>query len=83
LDGKIHELGPRGCGPRQPGPPWTGSHCREPELIGALPPAPLAIKVAGRGAEEEEGSMGIPVPDTPGLERWWSSSEMMVKAAVD
>jgi hypothetical protein len=32
---KIHGLGPRGCGPRRPSPPWTSGHCRVPELIGA------------------------------------------------
>jgi hypothetical protein len=58
LDGKIHGLGRRGCGPRRPGPPWTDSHCREPELVGARPPAPPVVEVAGRGAEEEEGSTG-------------------------
>jgi hypothetical protein len=35
FSGKIHGLGPRGCGPRQPSPPWTGGHCSVPELIGA------------------------------------------------
>jgi hypothetical protein len=30
------------------------------------------VEVAGRRAEEEEGSMGVPVPGSPGLRRWWS-----------
>jgi hypothetical protein len=50
LGGKNHGLGPRGCGPRQPGPLWTGGHCHEPELIGAQPPAAPVVGVAGRGA---------------------------------
>jgi hypothetical protein len=58
LDGRIHRLGPRGYGPRRLSPPWTGGHRREPELIGAQPPAPSVVEVAGRGVEEEEGSMG-------------------------
>jgi hypothetical protein len=47
LDGKIRGLGPRGCGPRRADPPWTGGHCREPELIGARPPTPPVVEVAG------------------------------------
>jgi hypothetical protein len=47
LDEKIHGLSPRGCGPRRPGPPWTGGHCRMPELIGARPPVALVAGVAG------------------------------------
>jgi hypothetical protein len=47
LDGKIRGLGPRGCGPRRPSPPWIGGHCREPELIRARPPAPPVVEVAG------------------------------------
>jgi hypothetical protein len=58
FDGKICGLSPRGCGPRRPGPPWTGSHCRVPELIEARPPAASVAEVAGRGAEEGKGSTG-------------------------
>jgi hypothetical protein len=71
LDGKIRGLVPRGCGPRRPGPPWTGSQCRVPD------------EVAGRGAEEEEGSTGVPVQGPPGLRRWRSSGATMVKAALE
>jgi hypothetical protein len=80
--GKIRGLGPRGCGPRRTSPPWTGSNCREPELIGAWPPAPTAVEVAGRGVEVEEGSMGVPVLGSPGLRRWWSGGTTTVKAAA-
>jgi hypothetical protein len=82
LDGKICGLGPWGCGPRRPNPPWTVSHCREPELIGAWPLAPRAVEVAGRGLEEEEGSTGVPVLGSPGLGRRRSGGAMMVKAAA-
>jgi hypothetical protein len=70
LDGKIHGLGPRGCGPRWPNPPWTGGHCRVPELIGARPPTAPVAKVAERGVEEGKGSTGVPVLGSPGLRRW-------------
>jgi hypothetical protein len=83
LHGKIRGLGPQGCGPRRPGPLWTGSHCREPELIGARPPAPPVVEVAGRGVEEEEGSTGLPVPVSPGLGRRRSNTAMTVKVAVE
>jgi hypothetical protein len=82
LDGKICGLGPRGYGPRRPGPPLTGSHCREPELVGAQPLAPPVVVVAGRGAEEEEGSTGVHVPGSPGLGRQWSSDAMTMKVAA-
>jgi hypothetical protein len=80
LDRKIRGLSPRGCGPRRPGPPWTGGHCRELELIRARPPAPPD---AGQGAEEEEESTGVPVPGSPGLGRWQSGGATMVKVAVE
>jgi hypothetical protein len=76
LDGKIHGLGPRGYGPRQPGPPWIGGHCREPELIGAWPPAPQVVEVAGRGAHSK-------VPGSPGLGRRRSGDATTVKALVE
>jgi hypothetical protein len=40
-----------------------------PELIGAQH---LVAGVVGRGAEEGKGSMGVPVPGSPGLRRRWS-----------
>jgi hypothetical protein len=82
LDEKIHGLGPWGCGPRRPGPPWTGSHCRKPELVRAWPLAPPAVEVTRRGVGEEEGSTGVPVPGSPGLVRRRRGSTMMVKVAV-
>jgi hypothetical protein len=41
------------------------------------------VEVAGRGAEEEEGSTGVPVPGSPGLGRRQSGGAMTVKAAVE
>jgi hypothetical protein len=82
LDGKIRGLGPRGCGPHRPGPPWTGNHCREPDLVGAWPPAPPAVEVSGRGAEEEEGSTGSSFRAHQGSERRWSGGATTVKAAA-
>jgi hypothetical protein len=38
--------------------------CADPVHRG---PVPLAVEVAGRGAEEEEGSTGVPVSGSPGL----------------
>jgi hypothetical protein len=69
-----------GKGPRRPGPPWIGSHCREPEFVRARPPAPPVVEVAGRGAEEEEGSTRVPVSGSPGLRRRRSGGAMTVKA---
>jgi hypothetical protein len=82
LDGKIRGLGPQGCRPRRPGPPWTDSHFREPKLIGGWPPAPPAVEVTGRGAKEEEGSTGVPIPGSPGLGRQRSGGTTMMKAAA-
>jgi hypothetical protein len=69
-------------GPRRPGPPWTGDHCRVPELIGARPPAALVAGVAGRGAEEGKGSTGVPVLGSPGLRRRWSGGASVNRAPV-
>jgi hypothetical protein len=77
LDRKIRGLGPRG-------------HCRELELIRARPPPPPAVKVAGRVAEEEEGStMTVKVVMEEQLEEWmagrpfiWSEGERGSRAAA-
>jgi hypothetical protein len=79
---KIHGLGPRSCGPRRPSPSWIGDHCHVPELIRARPPAALVAGVVGRGAEEGEGSTGVPVPGSPGLRRWRSGGASVVKAVA-
>jgi hypothetical protein len=53
-----------------------------PELMGARPPVALVARVAGRGAEEGKGSVGVPVPGSPRLERRRSSGALTMKAAV-
>jgi hypothetical protein len=82
LDGKIRGLGSRGCGPRQPSPPWTSGHCQVPEVIGARPPVAPMAGVAGRGSEEGKWSTGVPVPSSLGLERWRSGIASVVKAVA-
>jgi hypothetical protein len=82
LNGKIYGLGPRGCGPCRPSPSWTSGHCLMPELIGARPPAALVAGVAGRGADEGKGSMGVPVLGSPGIRRRRSGGVSVVKAVV-
>jgi hypothetical protein len=41
--------------------PWTGSHGRPRELIGAQPLATPGLKVAGEGAEDGESGSGNPL----------------------
>jgi hypothetical protein len=41
------------------------------------------VDVAGRGAEEEEGSTGVPVSGSPGLRRRRSGGTTMMKAVVE
>jgi hypothetical protein len=40
------------------------------------------VEVVVRGAEEEEGSTGVPVPGSPGLRRRWCGGATTVKAAL-
>jgi hypothetical protein len=82
LDGKICGLSARGSGPRRPGPPWTGGHCRILELIGAQPSAAQVAGVVGRGAEEGKESTGVIVSGSPGFGRRRSGGASAVKATV-
>jgi hypothetical protein len=55
---------PRVCGPRRPGPPWTGGHCHARELTEARPPvAPVpesSDQRAGEGKDRQASStMGL------------------------
>jgi hypothetical protein len=79
---KTRGPSPRVCGPRWPGPPWTGGDGRPREFAGAWPPATLGLKVTGEGVGEEEGSTGVPIPGSPGLGRRWSGGAMAVKASA-
>jgi hypothetical protein len=53
-----------------------------PELIGARPLATLVARVARRGAEEGNGSTGVPVQDSPGVGRQRSGITSVVKAVA-
>jgi hypothetical protein len=79
---KTRGPSPRVRGPRRPSPPWTGGHGRPRELARARPPATPRLKVTGEGAGEEEGSTGVPILGSPGLERRRSSGATTVKAAA-
>jgi hypothetical protein len=52
-----------------------------PELIGARPPSALVAGVAGRGAEEGNGSTGVPITGSPGLGRQRSGVTSAMKVA--
>jgi hypothetical protein len=51
---------------RDSGPPWTGGHCRSPELAGAQPPAAPVPESSDQGAGERKGG---PVNSKVGLPR--------------
>jgi hypothetical protein len=48
-----------------------------------MPPAPPVVEVAERGAEEEDGSTGVPVPGSAGLGRRQSGDATTVKATME
>jgi hypothetical protein len=52
-----------------------------PELIEARPPSALVAGVAGRGAEEGNGSTGVPITGSPGLGRQRSGVTSAMKVA--
>jgi hypothetical protein len=52
---ETHGPSPRVRGPRRPGPPWTGGHCRAQELAGARPPAAPVPKSSDRGVGKRKG----------------------------
>jgi hypothetical protein len=53
-----------GCGPHRPSPPWTGGHCRVPELVGA------------RKGEHEGGASAVKAAAGRALVRVTRGSEM-------
>jgi hypothetical protein len=58
--GKTRGPSPRVRGPRQPGPPLIGGHCRAQELAGARPPAAPVPESSDRRGGGEEGRVGKP-----------------------
>jgi hypothetical protein len=56
---------------------WFSLVCSVPAEV-----SPEVVEVAGRGAEEEEGSTGVPVSGSPGLRRRWSGGASTVKAVA-
>jgi hypothetical protein len=66
-----------------PDPPWTGGHCRARDLTGAWPSAAPVPESSDQVVGEEEGSTGVPISGSPGLERRRSGGAMTVKAAVE
>jgi hypothetical protein len=62
---------PRVRGPRRPGPPWTGGHCRARELAGAQPPAAPVPESSDREEGERKGGPANSMAGLSWLGRRW------------
>jgi hypothetical protein len=77
---KTHGPSPRVRGLRQPGPPWTGGHCRSRELAEARPPAAPVPESSDRGAGERKGGPVNSMAGLPRLERRWKGVSLATEA---
>jgi hypothetical protein len=69
-------------GPRWPGPPWTGGHCRARELIRAQPSAAPMPESSDRRAGERNGGWASPMVGLPWLGRRWKGVSPAAEASA-